>query len=140
MGTQIRRRGLEREEIDAFTHVASGVLGRVRLVRTNLLPPAADGMTIGRTVFLRGDRIQDRSTTLLAHELVHVRQFAELGAMRFLGVYLGSYFRNLVALRNHRAAYLAIPLEVEARREAARWAQRQRDDTGAEPAVDVPSH
>jgi hypothetical protein len=86
-------------------------------------------MTIGRFVFLRGDRIDDRSTTLLAHELVHVRQFAELGAFRFLLIYVGSYLKNLVQLRNHRAAYLAIPLEVEARREAAEWAERKKSVT-----------
>lgn len=123
-----KRRPLEREEIDTFSHVASGVLGRVRLVRTNLLPPAADGMTVGRFVFLRGDRIQDRSSTLLAHELVHVRQFAELGAVKFFIVYLGSYFSNLIRLRNHREAYLAIPLEVEARREAEEWKKQRSAD------------
>lgn len=126
MSATTKRRSLEREEIDSFSHVAEGVLGRVKLVRTNLLPPAADGMTVGRFVFLRGDRIQHRSTTLLAHELVHVRQFAELGVMRFFMIYLGSYFANLFRLRNHRAAYLAIPLEVEARREAAEWADKHR--------------
>jgi hypothetical protein len=97
-------------------------------------------MTIGRFVFLRGDRIQDRSTTLLAHELVHVRQFAELGVMKFLIAYLGSYVKNLYSLRNHRAAYLAIPLEVEARREAARWAQQQRNGGGDGGTVDGASH
>ncbi len=126
-----RRRTLEHEEIETFSHVASGVLGRVRLVRTNLLPPAADGMTVGRFVFLRGDRIDDRSSTLLAHELVHVRQFAELGAVKFFIVYLGSYLSNLIRLRNHREAYLAIPLEAEARREAAAWKnQRTTGDDG----------
>lgn len=121
-----KRRTLEVDEIASFSHVAEGVLGRVKLIKTNLLPPAADGMTIGRFVFLRGDRIEDRSTTLLAHELVHVRQFAELGAARFLVIYIGSYLANLVRLRNHREAYLAIPLEVEARREAAEWAEKHR--------------
>lgn len=121
-----KRRSLERDEIDEFSHVAAGVLGRVRLVRTNLLPRAADGMTVGRFVFLRGDRINDRSTTLLAHELVHVRQFAELGAVKFLIAYVGPYLTNLFRLRSHREAYLAIPLEIEARREAAEWAERKR--------------
>lgn len=97
-------------------------------------------MTIGRFVFLRGDRIQDRSTTLLAHELVHVRQFAELGVMKFLIAYLGAYVKNLYSLRNHHAAYLAIPLEVEARREAARWAQQQRNGGRDRATVDGASH
>lgn len=97
-------------------------------------------MTIGRFVLLRGDRIQDRSSTLLAHELVHVRQFAELGALKFLIAYVGSYLKNLVSLRNHRAAYLAIPFEVEARREAAEWAQRQRENVGDGSVVDNSGH
>ena len=131
-----KQRNLELEEIDTFTHVGSGVLGRVRLVRTNLLPPAADGMTVGRFVFLRGDRIDDYSTTLLAHELVHVRQFAELGATRFLGSYIGSYLKNLAQLRNHREAYLAIPLEVEARREAQEWKNQNLADSGPQSRQD----
>lgn len=120
-----RRRGLDHQEIQGFSHVADGVLERVRLVRTNLLPPAADGMTIGRFVFLRGDQIQRSGSSLIAHELVHVRQFAELGAFRFFAQYLSSYFKNLWRLRNHRQAYLAIPLEQEARAETERWRERQ---------------
>ncbi len=119
-----RRRYLDREEISIFDHVSDDLLGRVRLIRTNLLPPAADGMTIGKLVFLRGDRIEHRATSLLAHELVHVRQFAEHGPVRFLTRYFGDYLRNLKACRNHRQAYLDIPFEIEAREEAARWAKK----------------
>jgi len=81
-------------------------------------------MTIGNLVLLRGDRIEQRATSLLAHELVHVRQFAELGPVRFLTRYVGSYLQNLRRLRNHRQAYLEIPFEIEARREAALWAKK----------------
>ena len=119
-----RRRPLDDDEISIFDHVGDELLGRVRLIRTNLLPPAADGMTIGNIVFLRGDRIEQRATGLLAHELVHVRQFAEHGPVRFLTRYLGDYLRNLRACRNHRQAYLDIPFEIEAREEAARWAKK----------------
>lgn len=82
-------------------------------------------MTLGRFVLLRGDRIDDRSTTLLAHELVHVRQFAEMGPVRFLSAYLGAYFQNLKRTRSHRQAYLDIPLEREAREIAAKWRAEQ---------------
>lgn len=140
MAAVTKRRQLDREEIDTFSHVSEGILDRVRLVRTNLLPKAADGMTIGRFVFLRGDRIQDRSTTLLAHELVHVRQFAELGAVKFLIAYLGPYFVNLVKLRSHREAYLAIPLEVQARREAAEWADARRQAGSTDVDEGDPGH
>lgn len=81
-------------------------------------------MTIGRFVLLRDDHIERRETSLLAHELVHVRQFAELGLPRFLVEYFSSYARNFMRTRNHRQAYLDIPLEIEARREAGSWAER----------------
>lgn len=119
-----RKRHLDDEEISIFDHVGDELLARVRLIRTNLLPPAADGMTIGNVVFLRGDRIEHRATSLLAHELVHVRQFAEHGPVRFLTRYFGDYLRNLKACRNHRQAYLDIPFEIEAREEAGRWAKK----------------
>ncbi len=118
-----RRRNLDPEEITTFTHIADGLCARVRLIRTNLLPRAADGMTIGRFVLLRDDHIENRASTLLAHELVHVRQFAEMGMPRFFASYFGSYFKNLARTRNHRQAYLDIPLEIEARRLAGTWAK-----------------
>jgi hypothetical protein len=52
---------------------------------------------------------------LLVHELIHVRQWAELGVMRFLWRYLTAYLHGRMKGMGHRSAYLAIPLEVEAR-------------------------
>lgn len=118
-----RRRVLEEDEVTAFDHISDGLCRRVRLIRTNLLPPAADGMTIGRFVLMRDGHIEHRASTLLAHELVHVRQFAEMGMPRFLAAYFGSYFKNLLKSKNHRQAYLDIPLEIEARKEAGSWAK-----------------
>lgn len=127
-----RRRRLALDELETFHHISNGLLDRVRLIRTNLLPPAADGMTIGRFVFLRDDHIEHVGSTLLAHELVHVRQFAEMGAPRFFAAYFGAYFRNLRRTRNHRQAYLDIPLEQEARAVADQWRaeKRARDEAG----------
>lgn len=125
----MRRRQLEQDERDVFDHVSEALLSRVRIIRTNLLPPAADGMTIGRFVLLRGDRIEQKGTALLAHELVHVRQFAEMGPARFLFEYVGSYLRNLWRTRNHRQAYLDIPLEQEARAVAAKWQETNRQSS-----------
>lgn len=127
--TRTRRRALDNDEISAFDHISNGLCQRVKLIRTNLLPPAADGMTIGRYVLLRGDHIENRSSTLLAHELVHVRQFAEMGMARFLSAYFGSYAKNLLRTRNHRQAYLDIPLEIEARSEAENWARARCGDS-----------
>ncbi|MGH8870686.1 MAG: eCIS core domain-containing protein [Acidimicrobiia bacterium] len=79
-------------------------------------------MTLGRTIFLEPlllSSAQDRAGLLLVHELVHVRQWHELGVMRFLWRYLSAYLRGRWDRLGHRAAYLAIPLEVEARQTAA---------------------
>lgn len=121
--TAARQRALDEEEITAFDHISDQLCRRVKLIKTNLLPPAADGMTVGRFILMRGDHIEHRSSTLLAHELVHVRQFAEMGLVPFLASYFGSYLKNLVRTRNHRQAYLDIPLEIEARKEASNWAK-----------------
>jgi hypothetical protein len=58
---------------------------------------------------------RDGPGLLLVHELVHVRQWRELGVARFLWRYLGSYLSGRIRGQGHRGAYLAIPLEVEAR-------------------------
>lgn len=68
-------------------------------------------MTLGRTVIVRRGALSDR---LLRHELVHVRQFAERGWIRFLASYLGHYVRLRVKGYPHRAAYRRIPHEIEA--------------------------
>jgi hypothetical protein len=57
---------------------------------------------------------------LLVHELIHVRQWAELGVARFLWRYLSAYLGGRMRGMDHRTAYLAIPLEVEARAAAGR--------------------
>ena len=114
-------------ELAAYDHVPLDVSARVRVIRVPVLPPGADGMTLGRFVLVRRDEGTDRTgqRKLLAHELVHARQWAELGVGPFLRRYLSAYAGNLCRLRRHRAAYLAIPLEEEARAEAERWAEGQ---------------
>jgi hypothetical protein len=52
---------------------------------------------------------------LLVHELIHVRQWKELGVLRFLWRYIAAYLSARMRGQGHRGAYLAIPLEVEAR-------------------------
>jgi len=75
-------------------------------------------MTLGKTIFLDPALMmaaQHRPGLLLVHELVHVRQWGELGVIRFLWRYLTAYLEGRWKGLGHRAAYLAIPLEVEAR-------------------------
>jgi hypothetical protein len=79
-------------------------------------------MTLGNTILLDPTLLsaaQDRAGILLVHELVHVRQWHDLGVPRFLWRYLTAYLRGRFDGLGHRGAYLGIPLEVEARESAA---------------------
>lgn len=86
---------------------------RAHIVPVPWLPLGVAGMTLGRFILLRRDHLSD--TALLAHELVHVRQWRELGVPKFLWRYLSAYARGRAAGLGHQDAYRAIPLEVEAR-------------------------
>ena len=114
-------------EIAGYDLVPAEIARRARVQKVPVLSPGMAGMTLGRLILvLRDDDLSGRRI-LLAHELVHVEQYAELGMVPFLWRYLREYFVNLWRLRNHRRAYLAISLEVEARAEAARWAERSNE-------------
>jgi hypothetical protein len=76
------------------------------------VPPGYAAITIGPVVSVRRDRAQDEA--LLAHELVHVRQWRDHGAVGFVGRYLGAYLRWRLRGYPHAGAYRRIPLEVEA--------------------------
>jgi len=92
------------------------VRGRVWLWVGGPVPPGSAAITLGRLIIVRRRSATDEH--LLAHELAHVRQWQRLGAARFLRCYLGSYARGRRQGLGHRAAYLAIPLEIEAEAEA----------------------
>jgi len=83
------------------------------------VPPGSDAITIGPVVSVR--RRSAGNGRLLRHEEEHVRQWRELGVLRFLRIYLGSYVRFRRLGFGHQAAYRLIPLEAEAER-AARMA------------------
>jgi hypothetical protein len=98
------------------------------------VPPGSAAITLGRLIIVRRRAAGDER--LLRHELVHVRQWRQFGAIGFLRRYLGAYLRERWRGSGHRAAYLRIPLEVEAEREARQatsWAQALSE--GDEPAV-----
>lgn len=76
------------------------------------MPPGADAITLGPLVSVRARCASDAH--LARHEAVHVRQWRRLGVARFLVLYVGSYLRWRLAGFPHRAAYLRIPLEIEA--------------------------
>ena len=80
------------------------------------VPPGADAMTIGRFILVR--RGHEESRYLLAHELVHVRQYRDRGIPRFLAGYLLGYLRLRLDGWGHDAAYRRLPEEIEADWEA----------------------
>ena len=71
------------------------------------------GIVIGRNIwFKQGKEAVDES--LLSHEMIHQEQMDRVGVISFYLIYLRDYFVNLLKIRNHRQAYLAIPFEREA--------------------------
>ena len=116
-------RALTGAELERYDHVPGTDALRARIAVVPFLQPGVDGMTLGRLVLLRRGHAGDER--LLAHELVHVHQWREHGAPRFLAAYVAAYLRGLVRTRSHRRAYLAIPAEREARAETAAWASRR---------------
>ena len=94
-----------------------------------MLSPGMDGMTLGRLILVLRDDDRSGCRVLLAHELVHVEQYAQLGPVRFLWRYVREYLGHLRRLRNHMQAYRAISFEVEARAVAGRWAEQRRQQS-----------
>jgi hypothetical protein len=68
-------------------------------------------ITFGRRIYVAAGQESD---SLLRHELVHVRQAAELGVPRFLWRYVAEYVRNRRRGMAHDDAYRAISFEAEA--------------------------
>ncbi len=136
-----RVRRLNEVELAAYDVLPRALAERARIISVPLLAPGTSGMTLGRFVFVTSDEAHDGSRKLLAHELVHVRQWHELGVVRFLGRYLASYVRQLVRLRKHRKAYRAIGLEVEAYDLADEWSSTQprRSMAPAAPPAATPT-
>ena len=91
------------------------------------VPPGADAMTLGRFVMVRTGH--EASRYLLAHELVHVRQYRERGVAAFLARYLGRYLLLRLDGWGHDAAYRRLPEEIE-----ADWEARQQLGRGVPPA------
>src|SRR3954469_18208172 len=67
-------------------------------------------ITLGRRIYIA----EEASEAILRHELVHVRQAAELGLARFLWRYIAEYLRNRGRGMAHDDAYRSISFEVEA--------------------------
>lgn len=125
-----RVRRLGATELSSYDVVPPDVAARVRVVHAPVFPGRFAGITLGHWVILDRPAPANGASALLAHELVHVRQWAELGLVGFLARYLAGF---AVGLRRHRRwhrAYLDIPLEVEARAQAEAWLQRRHSLPG----------
>ncbi|MDE0162271.1 MAG: DUF4157 domain-containing protein [Acidimicrobiaceae bacterium] len=114
-------RRLTAREIARYDLVPPEIARRARVQRVPFLAPGARGMTVGRLILVLRDDDRSGQRMLLAHELVHVEQYAQLGTVRFLRRYLREHLVNLWRLRSHRQAYLAISFEAEARAAAEHW-------------------
>jgi hypothetical protein len=84
------------------------------------VPPGSAAITLGPLIIVRERAAGDQH--LLRHELVHVEQWRQLGVVRFLARYLGSYLLWRLRGHSHRGAYLRIPQELEAEWRARREA------------------
>ena len=100
------------------------------------VPPGSDAITVWSVVSVR--RSAAARPGLIRHEEEHVRQWHELGPMRFLRRYLGSYLASRWRGYGHKAAYRLIPLEIEAYQVQRRFEEEQKDTkatggTGGQP-------
>jgi len=120
-GQLLRAGGVDSLRVRLLIHPIDPESVRVRsapVVMRRLWGRDISAMTLGKTIFLEPALMtaaQHRPGLLLVHELVHVRQWGELGVIRFLWRYSTAYLGGRWKGLGHRAAYLAIPLEVEAR-------------------------
>ncbi len=119
-------RRLNPKELSAYSHVPKHTLERVRIVEGIPIPGFA-GITLGNFIFLKKKISREGDSQLLAHELVHVRQWKELGRIGFLGKYLASFLRHLKKQKSWMSAYRAIELEEEARDGCDHWVKTCTD-------------
>jgi hypothetical protein len=97
-------------------NVPAGIRVRVgypRLLRLLLMRNVA-AIAIGRRIWIARELREPEMERLLRHELVHVRQMARCGIVRFFCRYAAEYVRNRLRGLSHDAAYQAISFEAEA--------------------------
>ena len=75
-------RRLNGQEAAGYDLVPAEIARRARVQGVPLLAPGFQGMTVGRLILVLNDDDRSGQRVLLAHELVHVQQYAELGATR----------------------------------------------------------
>ncbi len=87
------------------------------------VPRGVDGIALGRLVIVRRGRL---TPYVERHEAVHVRQWKRFGWIGFPTRYAATYLRWRLRGKDHRGAYLRIPMEIE-----ADWVARRSLGTAA---------
>ena len=124
-------RPLTDTEIASYDHLPEPLARRVRVHEVPWLPGRYVGVCLGTRIVLATEIPGDGSSALLAHELVHVRQWHEWGRRRFLLRYLRDFLGGLGTTRSWHRAYRARAAEVEAREVATAWHLRRVGPGGA---------
>ncbi|NNF53357.1 MAG: hypothetical protein HKN03_02835 [Acidimicrobiales bacterium] len=108
----------------AFDHVEERTLQRAVVVCIPWLPGTFAGLTLDRFILLARPQRADGSSTLLAHELVHVEQWDDRGMIGFAKWYVANFVREYRHRRKWMASYRALEAEVDARARTRDWWNR----------------
>lgn len=118
-------RELSETELSSYDLIDRPLAESVRVINVPFVPGGYAGITFGRFIYLAKPIPPDGTSTLLAHELVHVGQYFEIGIPRYIYLYLKSFFPDLFRMKNWNQAYRAIPFEIDARQVTSRWQRRR---------------
>ena len=121
VGPLLGRAGIDSRTVAVITGLVEldrvVVLEAPRWMRLLWIGPVG-AMTVRRRIYVAPEVLGGDPALLgrlIVHELIHVRQWLESGALRFLARYVGDYLRGRLSGRSHSDAYLAIRHEAEAR-------------------------
>lgn len=102
----------------------SVTVSRMPKILERLLGRGVHAITLGTSIYVRPDRyeslVQGNEAELLAHELVHARQWRDHGKVGFLAKYLSDYTRLRLLGLTHAQAYHGIGFEHAAFKESKR--------------------
>lgn len=129
-------RPLNEIELEAYDVLPRDLARQVRVRRVRGIPGGYAGMTLGTNILLARPIDEDGTSALLAHELVHVRQWAEQGLVGFSTRYVASFGRNLSRHRRWSPAYRDVDAEREARQETTDWLRRRARRAAEQAARD----
>jgi len=116
-------RPLNDVELDSYDLIDRDLAEKVRLFKIFYIPGGFDGICLVNSIFLTRPVPADGESMLLAHELIHVRQWNQRGVLGYLSWYLRGFGTNLRQERRWKPAYNIIEAELEAKREARAWYQ-----------------